>query len=118
MFNQVNRLVKMDSMKLVREILREYGLDFYVKKVYCGKERCRSCPHGPYLYVSRREGRKVKSVYLGKADARLLAKKEEVVAKVVELVMEYERESRQIEEDFKKKLTDLVQSLLQEEHLG
>jgi len=105
-------------MKVVREILREYGLDFYVKKVYCGKEGCRSCPHGPYLYVSRREGRKVKSVYLGRADAGLLAKRDEIVAKVIELVMEYERESRQIEEDFKKKLTDLVQGLLQEEHLG
>jgi hypothetical protein len=108
----------MDNMKVVREILKEYGLDFYVKYVYCGKERCRSCPHGPYLYVSKREGRKVKSVYLGKADASLLAKKEEVVAKVVELVMEYERENRLLEKDFRKKLTDLVQNLLQEEHLG
>jgi len=108
----------MDSMKVVREILREYGLDFYVKYVYCGKERCRSCPHGPYLYVSRREGGKVKSVYLGKANAKLLAKKEEIVAKVMELVMEYERESRLLEEDFRRRLTDLVQGLLQEEHLG
>jgi hypothetical protein len=105
-------------MKVVREILREYGLDFYVKYVYCGKERCRSCPHGPYLYVSKREGGKVKSVYLGRADAKLLAKKEEIVAKVVELVMEYERENRLLEKDFKKRLTDLVQNLLQEEHLG
>jgi hypothetical protein len=108
----------MDNMKVVREILREYGLDFYVKYVYCGKERCRSCPHGPYLYVSKREGRKVKSVYLGKADAGLLAKKEEVVAKAVELVMEYERENRLLEKDFWKRLTDLVQGLLQEERLG
>jgi hypothetical protein len=108
----------MDNMKVVREILKEYGLDFYVKYVYCGKERCRSCPHGPYLYVSRREGGKVKSVYLGRADAGLLAKKEEVVAKVVELVMEYERENRLLEKNFWKRLTDLVQDLLQEEHLG
>lgn len=102
--------------RILREILREYGLDFYVKYVYCGKEKCRSCPHGPYLYVSRREGGKVKSVYLGRADAGLLAKKDKIVAKVMELAMEYERESKHLEEEFKKKLTDLVQGLLQGEH--
>jgi len=104
--------------KVLREILREYGLDFYVKYVYCGKDKCRSCPHGPYLYASRREGGKVKNVYIGKADAKLLAKKDEIVAKVMELVMEYERENKLLEEDFKKKLSDLLQGLLsQEEHL-
>jgi hypothetical protein len=98
--------------KVLREILREYGLNFYVKYVYCGKEKCRSCPHGPYLYVSRREGGKVKNVYLGKADASLLAKRDEIVKRVSELIMEYERESRQIEEDFKRKLSDLLQDPL------
>jgi hypothetical protein len=112
-------LVKIDDMgsRVLREILREYGLDFYVKYVYCGKEKCRSCPHGPYLYATRREGGRVKNVYLGKADAKLLAKKDEIVKKVMELVMEYERENKFLEEDFKKKLSDLVQGLLQEEHL-
>jgi hypothetical protein len=112
-------VVKIDDMKgkVLREILREYGLDFYVKYVYCGKEKCRSCPHGPYLYAARREGGRVKNVYLGKADAKLLAKRDKIVAKVMELVMEYERESKSLEEDFKKKLSDLVQGLLQEEHL-
>jgi hypothetical protein len=109
----------MDNMKgkLVREILRELGLNFYVKYVYCGKEKCKSCPHGPYLYVSKRVGGKVKNVYLGRASAQLLAKKDEIVAKVMELAMEYERERKLAEEDFKKRLTDLVQVLLQEEHL-
>ncbi len=102
--------------KALREILRELGLDFYVRYVYCGKGKCKSCPHGPYLYVSRREGKKVKSVYLGKADASLLARKDQIVAKVMELVMEYERERKLSEEDFKKRLSDLLQSLLQEEH--
>jgi hypothetical protein len=101
--------------KLVKEILREYGLVFYVKYVYCGKERCRSCPHGPYLYVSRREGSKVKSLYLGRADSGVLTKRDKIVAKVLELVDEYERSRKQLEEDFKKKLSDLIQSLLQEE---
>jgi hypothetical protein len=105
--------------RVLREILREYGLDFYVKYVYCGKEKCRSCPHGPYLYVSRREGGKVKNVYLGRADASLLAKKEKVVKRVLDLLMEYEIKNKQIEKEFKKKLSDLLQDLLsQEEHLG
>jgi hypothetical protein len=104
--------------RVLREVLRECGLDFYVKYVYCGKEKCRSCPHGPYLYATRREGGKVKNVYLGKADAKLLAKKDEIVKKVLELVMEYERENRFLEKDFKKRLSDLLQVLLsQEEHL-
>jgi len=104
--------------RVLREILKEYGLDFYVKYVYCGKEKCRSCPHGPYLYASRREGGKVKNVYLGKATASLLAKKDEIVRKVLELLMEYEIKNKQIEEEFKKKLSDLLQDLLsQEEHL-
>jgi hypothetical protein len=112
-------VVKIDDMgrRVLRKILKEYGLDFYVKYVYCGKDKCRSCPHGPYLYASRREGGKVKNVYLGKADAGLLAKRDEIVRKVSELVMEYERESKHLEEGFKKRLTDLVQGLLQEEHL-
>jgi hypothetical protein len=108
----------MDNMgsKLVKEILREYGLVFHIKYVYCGKEKCRSCPHGPYLYVSRREGKKVKTLYLGRADAGLLAKRDEILAKVMELVVEYEMRSERLEEDFKKKITDLVQGLLQGEH--
>jgi hypothetical protein len=103
------------SGKLIKEILREYGLVFYVKYVYCGKERCRSCPHGPYLYVSRRKGKKVKSVYLGRADAGLLKKMDKILAEAVELVMEYEMGSKQLEEDFKQKLSNLIQGLLQEE---
>jgi len=109
----------MDDMKgkVLREILREFGLDFYVKYVYCGKEKCRSCPHGPYLYASRREEGKVKNVYLGKADASLLAKRDEIVKKVSQLIVEYEREKRFVEEGFKKKLSDLLQGLLQGEQL-
>ena len=104
--------------RVLREILKEDGLDFYVKYVYCGKEKCRSCPHGPYLYASRREGGRVKNVYLGRADASLLAKKDKIVRKVLELLMEYEIKNKQIEEEFKKKLSDLLQDLLsQEEHL-
>lgn len=27
-----------------------------VKNVSCGKDNCSTCPHGPYLYLVRREG--------------------------------------------------------------
>lgn len=41
------------------------------RMIRCGKERCKKCSggqggHGPYWYAFRREGGKVKSVYLGK----------------------------------------------------
>jgi len=38
-------------------------------------------------------------------------------AKVSKLAVEYKRESERLGEDFKKKIADLVQDLLQEEHL-
>ncbi|MCI4453927.1 MAG: hypothetical protein JHC25_03135, partial [Thermodesulfobacterium sp.] len=80
----------MDNMreKVIKEILREYGLVFHIKYVYCRKDQCRKCPHGPYLYASRREGGKVKTVYLGKLDSKLLAKREKVIAKIQELLDE------------------------------
>ncbi|MFB6284280.1 MAG: hypothetical protein ABEK59_10180 [Halobacteria archaeon] len=35
-----------------------------VKKVPCGKD-CSGCPHGPYLYHVRREGKKLEWEYKG-----------------------------------------------------
>ena len=35
----------------------------YVK---CGKERCRSCPHGPYWYAYWKEGGRTRSRYIGR----------------------------------------------------
>lgn len=37
-----------------------------IKWVKCGKN-CRGCPHGPYLYARWREGKRLRSKYLGKA---------------------------------------------------
>lgn len=34
--------------------------------VRCGKESCRSCPHGPYWYAYWREGGRMRSRYVGK----------------------------------------------------
>jgi len=104
-------------MKEIRHVLRELGLIFVVKYVYCGKGGCRTCPHGPYLYVSQREEGKVKTKYLGKADPGLLMKREEVFAKLSQLEAEYEREKKHLEKEFKKKVMSLVQGLLQEEQL-
>lgn len=37
------------------------------KMIRCGRPGCTRCPHGPYKYLEIREGKKVKTVYLGKA---------------------------------------------------
>lgn len=34
--------------------------------VKCGNIRCKNDHHGPYLYARWREGRKVRSIYLGR----------------------------------------------------
>jgi hypothetical protein len=39
---------------------------FVQEKVKCGKAHCRSCPHGPYWYAYRREGKRIKKRYVGK----------------------------------------------------
>jgi hypothetical protein len=36
------------------------------KYVRCGKPGCTKCPHGPYTYLSYREGKTVKTQYLGR----------------------------------------------------
>ena len=36
------------------------------KDIKCGKESCRSCPHGPYWYAEWSENGVRKSKYLGK----------------------------------------------------
>lgn len=37
-----------------------------IKWVYCGKPNCTKCPHGPYLYKSKRKGNKVETIYEGR----------------------------------------------------
>ncbi|MBW3577519.1 MAG: hypothetical protein KY462_07230 [Actinobacteria bacterium] len=34
--------------------------------VRCGKDRCRSCPHGPYWYAYWREDGRTRSQYIGR----------------------------------------------------
>lgn len=55
--------------KTGREVMeqRRIGKVTYQReKVRCGKERCRSCPHGPYWYSYSWNGKKVVSKYVGK----------------------------------------------------
>ncbi|MEM0503581.1 MAG: hypothetical protein QXT58_02610 [Archaeoglobaceae archaeon] len=41
------------------------GWSLQLKFIRCGKSSCKKCPHGPYLYGFRREGKKVISKYFG-----------------------------------------------------
>ncbi len=39
---------------------------YRLETVKCGKEGCKSCPHGPYWYAYYREGDRLKSRYIGR----------------------------------------------------
>lgn len=42
------------------------NVSYRLESVRCGKEGCKSCPHGPYWYAYYREGGKLKSRYIGR----------------------------------------------------
>ena len=42
------------------------SVTYRLESVRCGKEGCRTCPHGPYWYAYYREGEKLKSRYIGR----------------------------------------------------
>jgi hypothetical protein len=44
----------------------EAGVTYRLESVRCGKPGCRSCPHGPYWYAYFREGKKLRSRYIGR----------------------------------------------------
>ena len=39
---------------------------YRLESVRCGKEGCKSCPHGPYWYAYYREDGKLRSRYIGR----------------------------------------------------
>ncbi len=39
---------------------------YRLESVSCGKPGCRTCPHGPYWYAYYREGKRLKSRYVGR----------------------------------------------------
>ena len=54
----------------------EAGVSYRLESVKCGKEGCKSCPHGPYWYAYFREGKRLRSRYIGRdlpADVKSLA---------------------------------------------
>jgi hypothetical protein len=44
----------------------EEGVTYRLERVRCGKEGCKSCPHGPYWYAYYREGDRLRSRYIGR----------------------------------------------------
>jgi hypothetical protein len=44
----------------------EEGVTYRLERVRCGKQGCKSCPHGPYWYAYYREGDRLRSRYIGR----------------------------------------------------
>ena len=42
------------------------SVTYRLEAVRCGKQGCRSCPHGPYWYAYFREGGRLRSRYIGR----------------------------------------------------
>lgn len=42
------------------------SITYQFERVYCGKENCHCCPHGPYWYAYYRVSGRVISKYIGK----------------------------------------------------
>jgi len=42
------------------------AVSYRLESVKCGKPGCKSCPHGPYWYAYFREGKRLRSRYIGK----------------------------------------------------
>lgn len=46
--------------------MEEDKVTYRLEAVRCGKPNCRSCPHGPYWYAYYREGKRLRSRYIGR----------------------------------------------------
>jgi hypothetical protein len=65
---------KKDKSRKERLIVESRGTEavtYHLTKINCDDLRCKSCPHGPYLYAYYREGNKVVSKYIGKNFQRI-----------------------------------------------
>ena len=62
--------VKITDAELKRRLRAGKPVSYQVKWIKCGKKNCSKClsspGHGPYIYAFWRDGKKVKSRYLGK----------------------------------------------------
>ena len=41
-------------------------VSYRLESVRCGKPNCKACPHGPYWYAYFREGKRLRSRYIGR----------------------------------------------------
>lgn len=55
-----------EQVEQIGEGASDDGVTYRLESVRCGKEGCKSCPHGPYWYAYYREGDKLKSRYIGR----------------------------------------------------
>ena len=113
---ELSRLIKKlkEKLKRLKKEKKELSRQgFTIRYVKCGKETCKKCTqgegHGPYVYKTVREGKKVKSVYLGKPKDF-----EEKDREVVERLKEIDKEIHQTEEQLnyiKRTLNKLINDI-------
>lgn len=48
------------------DVVESGSVTYRLESVKCGKQGCRTCPHGPYWYAYFREGDKLRSRYIGR----------------------------------------------------
>ena len=82
LYSQLRKLDRHDLRRVliyVRGLLQAVGdeagaadpatedkVTYRLETVRCGKPNCRSCPHGPYWYAYYREGKRLRSRYIGR----------------------------------------------------
>ena len=88
-----------EEKRLIEE-LSELGLSkgsIVAKYVKCGKEGCKSCPHGPYYYLVYKEGGKTRWKYLGKVVDAMETEKRKKAKAIIQRLREIQREKRKLE---------------------
>ena len=59
-------LMTLGDDKAAGEQAGDPEVSYRLESVRCGKPNCKSCPHGPYWYAYFREGKRLKSRYIGR----------------------------------------------------
>ncbi len=59
-------LMTMGDDEAAAEAPGDPEVTYRLESVKCGKPDCKSCPHGPYWYAYYREGKRLKSRYIGR----------------------------------------------------
>jgi len=104
---------KLERMQKKKRTLFQKG--FTIRYVKCGKESCNICRttgHGPYVYKTVREGRKVKSVYLGKLEA---VKDKLNMKDIQDQIRNFEKDIAKIEQKLariREKLREIIEDLI------